>query len=283
MIALSNGVLALLIPLISTAAVSDDPVSVPQPQVQASKPQQEKPKERDPINPDRPGIADGSMVVGRGVFQIELGGQYENHDQGGGGHQRLLFTPALFRYGLDNRSELRIETLGFNEVWQTGQSAMGGYAPMSLGAKWQFQQPSDKNGQLSLGTIARVFAPSGSAGFQTEHATGDLRLAADWVVAPHWYLNPNFGFGCYESGGSQFTALLGAMTLSRDLDSKTQVFIDGGVQAPEEWGGLTGTILDFGITFVPSNDVQLDVSVGTGVSGHTTPHPFLGIGYSIRF
>src|SRR5262245_33844319 len=55
-----------------------------------------------PIQPDRPGIADGSTVVGAGVFQIETGvleqwrrdGPVEEHD---------IFTPTLFRYGIGKR------------------------------------------------------------------------------------------------------------------------------------------------------------------------------------
>ena len=249
----------------------------------AGKVQAEKEKQRDPINPDRPGIADGSSVVGKGVFQIEVGVQHENHDVAGGGHQRLALTPTLLRYGLDSRYELRVESLGYNGFWQTGQTALSGYAPVSLGVKLQFQRPSEKNGQLSLGTIARVFAPVGSAGFQTQHTTGDVRLAADWTVAPHWSLNPNLGVGFYESNGSSFTALVGALTLSRDLDSRTQAFIDGGVQNPELWGGTTAAILDIGIAFLPTNDTQLDLSIGKGISGTTTPHPFIALGYSIRF
>ena len=42
------------------------------------------------INPDRPGIADGSMTVGRGTFQIET--SVERDDQS---HERDLSTPTL--------------------------------------------------------------------------------------------------------------------------------------------------------------------------------------------
>jgi len=278
MVWLLNGIFVLALP--SALVVEADEFWAAQATGQG---QPEKQKERDPINPDRPGIADGSMVVGKGIFQIELGLQLENHDPAGGGHVRLLDTPVLFRYGLDSRFELRVESVGFNEQWQTGARTAAGYAPVSVGAKFQFQQPSDKNGQVSLGTITRVFAPSGAGGFQTQHATGDLRLAADWTMAPHWYLNPNLGLGLYEDNGRPFTALLGAMTLSRDLNSRTQVFIDSGTQTPESRGGHNGTIVDMGITFLPTNDTQLDFSVGTGVSGQTTPRPFVGAGYSIRF
>ena len=63
----------------------------------------------DYINPDRPGIADGSNVVGTGRFQVETGFQREfRHD--GASHERTLFIPTLLRLGLSQAWELRVET-----------------------------------------------------------------------------------------------------------------------------------------------------------------------------
>lgn len=62
----------------------------------------------DYINPDRPGIADGSKVLSAGQFQIEAGLQREDHGSGQVSDQRL-FIPTLLRFGLDNRWEVRVE------------------------------------------------------------------------------------------------------------------------------------------------------------------------------
>src|SRR5258708_16087739 len=67
------------------------------------------PAAEDYINPDRPGIADGSNVVGTGRFQVETGFQREfRHD--GASHERTLFIPTLLRFGLSQDWELRVET-----------------------------------------------------------------------------------------------------------------------------------------------------------------------------
>src|ERR1700694_4827253 len=62
----------------------------------------------DYINPDRPGIADGSNVVGPGRFQIETGFQQEFR-RSSEGHSQTQFVPTLLRLGLNRDLELRVE------------------------------------------------------------------------------------------------------------------------------------------------------------------------------
>ena len=75
-----------------------------QPQAAAQKP--EPPP--DFINPDRPGIADGSNVVGRRHFQFELGVQQEFRKDSGVS-TRSTFIPTLLRFGIDDRWEAGVE------------------------------------------------------------------------------------------------------------------------------------------------------------------------------
>src|SRR5437868_13755884 len=121
------------------------------------------------INPDRPGIADGSMTVGRGTFEIETG--VERDDQS---HERDISTPTLLRYGISRNFELRVEGNGYQHVINDGS----GWAPVSIGFKSHFLD------RPSLGIIGRVFVPAHS---------GDVRLAADVDLNEKWSINPNVG------------------------------------------------------------------------------------------
>jgi hypothetical protein len=109
----------------------------------------------DLINPDRPGIADGSQTIGRGTFQLETGIDREQGDNA---------FPSLLRYGLSKNFEARLES----------DSALT--HPL-LGFKWHFA------GAPSLGVIVRA----------GEHHEGDVRLAADINLGEKWSLNPNIG------------------------------------------------------------------------------------------
>ena len=240
----------------------------------------------DYINPDRPGIADGSNVVGPGRFQVELGLQQEvrHSDETS---ERTLFVPTLLRLGLSKAWELRVETTGAY-IWdRTSDPASGvakseGTDPVSLGVKYHFQDSAGLK-RPSLGVILRVFAPSGSGAFKTSHTTADLRLAADWDIAPKWSLNPNIGVAIYESGGKTYEAGLFATTLNYNPSPILNFFVDTGVQSPETKGGRTSVIYDAGVAYIIGHDIQLDASIGTGAAGSTPPHPFVSVGVSKRF
>src|SRR5205085_6301547 len=112
----------------------------------------------DTIQPDRPGIADGSLVIGPRRFQVEIGLQQEFRSGSRRDEQRL-FVPTLLRFGLDNRWEARIETNALTYTW-TSESGTGvhrtfGYSPVSVGTKYHFQDAKPQTGNLSLGAILR--------------------------------------------------------------------------------------------------------------------------------
>lgn len=58
----------------------------------------------DYINPDRPGIADGSTTVGFGHFQIETAIQRE-YRRNGDEREHTTFIPTLLRYGFSKSWE----------------------------------------------------------------------------------------------------------------------------------------------------------------------------------
>ena len=150
----------------------------------------------DLINPDRPGIADGSQTIAPHTFQIETA--FERDDA-------VKSTPTLLRYGLTQAFELRVEGQGY----QSG-GGMSGWAPASIGFKYHFLD------KPSLGVIVRAF----------QHGTEDVRLAADYDLSEKWSINPNAGIEI-DKHSSTATA---ALTVQYNISKKLNVFIDGGAQ-----------------------------------------------------
>ena len=238
------------------------------------------------INADRPGIADGSQVIGPRRFQIEAG--IETDFLGGGNAtQRLLTVPTLLRFGISNRYELRIESTGYANLSSTtspgGTQHTDGANPISIGFKRQFQTSSGAR-HPGVGAIVRLYPGSGGGVFKTSHATGDVRFAADWDFAPHLSLNPNIGAGVYEDDQGRLygTGLL-ATTLTYAPTTRLGVFADYGLQSRQATDSATSLIYDGGVTYIVGTNVQLDVAVGTGALGRATPHPFWTAGVSVRF
>ena len=243
--------------------------------------------EPDLINPDRPGIADGSTVVGSKTFQIESGIQ-EEFRRNGDGREHTLFVPTLLRFGFGDHWEVRIEGNTFTRVTTFNSGTLtdqtSGLAPTSMGLKYHIFN-SNGDHQVSLGTIVRVFPAWGSREFRTQHTTGDVRLAADWNFAPRFKLsvNPNIGVARYEDDqGRLFTAGLFAITLNYLPTKKLNPFIDVGVQSPEASEGQSSAILDGGVAYTIGRNLAVDSSIGTRVQGITGPQPFLGFGISWR-
>jgi hypothetical protein len=116
-------------------------------------------QDEDYINPDRPGIADGSKVLGAGHFQIETGMQKEFRRNGPVSDQRLFF-PTLLRLGLNKDMEVRVESNTYSRQSisdpENGGDRSEGSAPISIGAKYQMlgvddpTQPSHRTGLSCL-------------------------------------------------------------------------------------------------------------------------------------
>jgi hypothetical protein len=239
----------------------------------------------DPINPDRPGIADGSRVIRRGQLELEIGVQQERRHEGDT-RTTTTFVPLLLRIGVAERLEARIEGNSLTSTSATGGGAsdvrITGYSPVSLGAKYEIFDAQGEN-RLSLGLIARVFPPTGSSDFRSHRSAEDLRLAADWDFAPGLSLNPNVGIARLDDGaGGVFVATLGALTLTYAPTERINPFVDVGAQTPEAPRGAAAITLDAGLGYIIGRDIQVDVSAGRGVHGSTPPHPFVAIGLSLR-
>jgi hypothetical protein len=217
----------------------------------------------DLINPDRPGIADGSAVVGKGVFQFETGVDRTRDD---------LATPTLLRYGLTRSLEARVESNAFTLV-RGGGSA---WTPLSVGVKWHFDDAP------SLATIVRVSVPSGTGEMKQTVATGDIRLAADFSFGEKWSINPNVGIAS-ELDGRRFTAALAAMTIQYNLSDRANVFVDGGFASPESKNGPSALLLDAGAAVILGRNTQLDASATWRGRGRTAPDLTLSAGVSHRF
>ncbi len=232
----------------------------------------------DLINPDRPGIADGSQTIAPKQFQIEVGFQNE-HDRGDDRFSdvRILSTPLLLRYGLASGFELRVEGNGYehlgSRVFNAGlgdpagiEPTAGGYAPFSIGMKYHF------NDKPSLGVIARLFVPSGSGRFKSDTTTGDVRLAADLTLNDKWALNPNIG-AKVEDGN---VSALAALTAQYNINDKVNVFVDGGYAD-------SAILLDGGGAWIVGRNTQFDASIGWRAHGVNAPIVFFAAGVSRRF
>lgn len=209
---------------------------------------------------DRPGLADGSTTVPRGVAQLETGVTAD------GGDEEHLTLPTLVRYGITDRLELRIDSDVVG--WTSGDADV---APVSAGFKLRL-----RDGALPLSLIASVQPPSGGGSLRSSAFESEARLVSDIELAEGLSLTPNVGVGLVEGDGA---AAIFAMTLERELGNALP-FVDFETTITN---GDTSMIADAGVAWVVRPDTQLDISAGFDVLGDEYPEWFVAAGYSRRF
>jgi len=233
------------------------------------------------FNSDRPGVADGSDVVGGRLVQIETGFQREWR-KAGDDPRRETFFPTLLRIGLADDWEARFESDLYSWMRQADGTRAEAWAPFSVGFKYHFLEA--QGAIPSVGAIVRLVPPSGSNSLRTRHATGDLRLAADWELTEKWSLNPNLGFGTDEDDeGRRFSTRLFAMTVGYKPVPSLELSLDVSGQSPEAHGGRTAVLYAASAAYMLKRDLQVDLTLGARGAGDTPPRRLLAAGFSWRF
>ncbi|MEO8382957.1 MAG: transporter [Acidobacteriota bacterium] len=212
------------------------------------------------IAADRPGFADGSSIVGKGIFQVEVGA---NLDQG---DDTVLSLPTLFRWGLSDALELRIES---DVLSLTGGDAE--IAPLAAGFKWRF-----RDGEVPLSLLASVGLPSGEGSSRSEGFETEVRVVSDIDLGNGFSFTPNAGVAVAEGG--PFTAVVAA-TVGKEVGAFGP-FLDVELRAGD---GDPAMIVDGGVAWIVRNDTQLDVAGGASVLGDDSSDWFLTAGISHRF
>ena len=185
----------------------------------------------------------------------------------------------MFRVGLSDRLEARIEGSAFTLVDSDGER-QSGLPPVSVGAKAVFVHGDGL--KPGLGFIGRLFPAWGTGEFESNRVTGDVRLASDWAFAERWSLNPNVGIGWYEGEEQNFTTTLFALTVTYSRRPNTAWFVDTGWKSAEVEGGVSAMLIDAGVAYVPRQNWQFDVSGGRRAFGRASAQGFAAIGIAYR-
>lgn len=240
----------------------------------------------DTIATDRPDFVESTDVVGRGRVQIEVGVSSERNKVDGS-RERLATTPTLIRMGIGEALELRVETDGYARSRVDDGSGMQqrerGMSDASLGLKWH-QRDGDDKGSAALAWLVHLDIDSGSTAFRGQGLRPSLRAVAEWELSDSISLGLMPGVLVDKnSEGHRYAAGMFALTLGKALTPKWKTFIElaGQHLATKKNGGNVATV-DTGVTYLVSDNLQLDLSVSRGITSHT-PDWQWGLGLSVRF
>jgi hypothetical protein len=230
----------------------------------------------DAINPDRPNVANSSQVVGNRRVQLETGVQWDRQ-RDLDAHVRTLTTPTLLRIGVADALELRVETDGrtiehASDPGTGAHTVSAGWADVSAGVKWHV---ADQDGvRPSVGVIAEVALPTGSAALRGNGFRPAVELPVEWDLGHDWSLGVMPGV----VRDSDATYGVFAASVSKAFSERLHGFAE--VAAPQIGHGMQ-TSVDAGVAWLVNKDCQLDAMVVHGMN-RQTPGLSLAFGVSVR-
>jgi hypothetical protein len=240
----------------------------------------------DSIATDRPDFVESSDTVGHGRFQLETGLTQDRHAQDGI-TVRTLTTPTLFRYGIGETMELRLETDGWTRE-RTRDSIAGtsdtarGVSDLSFGIKWHVLDGKDS--MPGVAWLLHVDTATGSRAFRGAGLRPSLRAAIEWDLPEEF----SFGVmpGVYvgrNDAGKRYTGAIFAATLGKAWSPRWHSFVElAGQQLASRRNGGSVVTLDTGLAFVATPTLQFDIEVSRGLSD-AAPDLESGVGVSLKF
>lgn len=242
----------------------------------------------DDIQTDRPDFVESSNTVGKGVLQIETSVS-ASRDKTDSIKVRELATPTLFRYGVSDNWEVRLETDGRMHQTVHDHSSSGtvrdsGYADYSLGLKWHQQDGDDKTMSPSVGWLFHLDMPGGSGEFRSHKVRPSVRGVAEWDLADDYSLGVMGGvtYGVNDNDDRYWAPILGVVA-GKSFTEKLRGFVElAAEEIRRDKDGGSQIALDTGVAYLVSDDVQVDAILSRGLNEFTADYA-VGFGLSMRF
>jgi hypothetical protein len=221
------------------------------------------------ISTDRPSVANSSVVVRRGGFQIENGFLATNTQ----GQYVLDFPESSFRYGLLEKTELRLSMPGYFYNLPGASAASSGFGDVALGLK---QQLGPLYG-FNLSVILFLSFPTGAKEVSSHGYDPGLQLPWSRKVSENWTAGGQVAFYWPTLAGKNTFTGETTFFFDRQLTKPWDAFVEYAGDFPQRGGSRQ--LLHFGTAYKLTPRHQIDFHVAAGIS-RAAPHSFVGFGYS---
>ena len=228
------------------------------------------------IVPDRPGFSTGTQTVKPNVVNVELGYQYSfnNYDTKPSSH---TYPQMVLRTGLSEAAEFDLQWEGVNIDKEKGSSAVRSNADLGIGGKYKLVE----NERYNITLLGIVSLPTGTAPSTSDSVDPLVGLLWDYSLSDTDTL-----FGTVQASSSQIDhnrvydqqfSIGSSFTHTESIGS----FIEFYTIMPSESSLHDTKTIDGGITYLLTNDIQLDINIGLGLNRYSSN--FVGFGFATRF
>lgn len=220
-----------------------------------------------PIVSDRPGVYCGTFTLRPGQVQIETGLSLD-YDGEQGFSTTLFTTPTVLRIGLIDDLEMHISTGGYSRVGG-GPPSEQGFASQALGIKYRVVDADEAGGGPSMAFIFNLDLASGSKELGPSEPVPSLVFSLEYGLPAAWGLAANLGVAAPTDplNRERFSDITYALAFSHGVGVRSGFFLEFAGNSPRFQDLNSQTLVDGGFTWLPSNDIQLDVSLARGISG----------------
>ncbi|MFH4969525.1 transporter [Gaetbulibacter sp. M240] len=214
-----------------------------------------------PLITDRPDATEAPSTIPRGYLQVETGGFYTKNDDNGLKYEEFTYNTTLIRLGLLDNLELR---LGWNFVensYENLNTTLSGFTPMLLGTKIAIAK--EKNGWPEMGFMGHVYLPFLAGTDYRPETTGvDFRFALSHNLSKRSNLSYNLGMAW--GNDSPEASYVYTVAYGYAVTPKFGLYAELYGDLPEN--SLSNHYWDAGLTYLVSNNVQIDATVGSEIT-----------------
>jgi len=206
---------------------------------------------------DRPDQTESSSTVGKQNLQIESGILVGFEGDGQFSTRQVLAPTNLFRYGLTKGIELRL--LSQFESFKIQDQVVQGISDIEIGAKFQIFQREGSRTEIAF--ISHLLVPTGSTELSNDDFGTINKLAVSHEINETMGLGYNIGYDYMGAGSGNLTY---SLVLGLSVNEKVGIYI-------EPYGELVDLEdflqnFDAGLTYLAKENLQFDLSFGTGIN-----------------
>lgn len=248
--------------------------------------------EEEPLVTDRPDFTESTTTVPAGRFQLESGYTFTYDSEKRVRQREHAFPEFLMRIGVVRDFELRVEWTGYSitstnyrerndagrivgrEEWSEGAHDVG------AGFKLKFFEEDGLRPDFSM--IGSVTAPSGSKNESAGDVEPEIVLLWSHSLTDRVGLAGEVLFTTPHGDGGYFLQTAASVSLGVELADRIGAYFEYYGFYPNDENRDCAHTLDGGLTFLVTNDFQIDVRSGFGLNEEADDF-FTGIGFAWRF
>jgi hypothetical protein len=233
---------------------------------------QSPPDSAEPISTDRPSVANSSVVVPKGSFQVENGILFTTAQ----GQNSFDGPETSLRFGIADNTELRLAIPDYFRDIPTGTGPVSGFGDLILGLKRQLGPAAG----FDLSLIAFLSLPTGAEAVSSHGYDPGLQLPWSRKLSDSWTAAGQVAVYWPTQGDRRSLTGESTFLFDRQITKPMDAFIEYAGDFPQRGGPRH--LLHFGASYKIAPQQQVDVHVGVGLSSAAIDH-FVGLGYSFRF